>query len=359
MSALDRCQCCFLVSPHLLRSIAATPGHPQAETAARSLRLSEHLVARRTAEAGTVTPSAAAVELNQSVFTCNSGVSLPGSVVRGTADPPVADAAVNQAFDNTATTWRFYQEVFGRNSIDGAGGAVTSTVHYGMRYMNAVWNGKQMLYGDGDGQMLRGFTAALDVIAHELTHGVTNATAALGHAGMTGALNEHFSDVFASLVKQWSQGQTADQGDWLIGNTVLGPGFQGRALRDMANPGTAYDNPLYHKDPQPGHMSGYVTLPDDKDRGGAHINSGIPNRAFVLAAKAIGGHAWEVPGKIWYTVLTQQLKPDADFRTCALATLDVAKATDGAVAGKLARAWLATGVLNDEDIAAAGVLPVD
>lgn len=352
----DRCRCCFVVPPHLLRRIAETPEHPQAAAAFNSLQMSQHLVATRGAAVAPVAPDGgAAAALTQSVFTCNNGVSLPGSAVRATADPPAADPAVNHAFDNTATTWQFYHEVLGRNSIDGNGGPLTSSVHYDMHYMNAMWNGQQMLYGDGDGQMLRGFTAALDVIAHELTHGVTNATAALGHAGMSGALNEHFSDVFASLVKQWSQGQTAAQGDWLIGNSVLGPAFQGRALRDMANPGTAYDNPVYHKDPQPGHMSGYVTLPDNVDRGGAHINSGIPNRAFVLAAQSIGGNAWEVAGRIWYTVLTQKLRPDADFKTCALATLDVARRSDASVAGKIARAWLATGVLADGDVAAAGV----
>jgi Zn-dependent metalloprotease len=351
----DRCRCCFVVPPHLLRQVAETPDHPQAAAAANSLQMSNHLVSTRAATAAATAPAGAAA-LTHSVFTCNNGVSLPGSLVKSSADQQVADDAANQAFDNTATTWRFYQEVLGRNSIDGNGGPLTSSVHYDIHYMNAMWNGQQMLYGDGDGQMLRGFTAALDVIAHELTHGVTNATAALGHVGMSGALNEHFSDVFASLVKQWSLNQTAAQGDWLIGNSVLGPAFQGRALRDMANPGTAYDNPVYHKDPQPGHMSGYVHLPDTVDRGGAHINSGIPNRAFVLAAQSIGGNAWEVAGRIWYTVLTQKIGPDADFKTCALATLDVAKGHDASVAGKIARAWLTTGVLTDGDVTTAGVL---
>ena len=118
------------------------------------------------------------------------------------------------------------------------------------------------------------FTGALEVIAHELTHGITQFTAQLPYQGEQGALNESFSDVFGSLVKQWAAGQSVAQADWLIGNTILAPGIQGRALRDMANPGTAYDDPCLGKDPQPGHMSGYVQTEDDN--GGVHINSGIP-----------------------------------------------------------------------------------
>jgi hypothetical protein len=104
------------------------------------------------------------------------------------------------------------------------------------------------------------------------------------------------SDVFGSMVKQWTLGQTVTEADWLIGAAILAPGFKGRALRDMANPGTAYDDPNLGKDPQPGHMKDYVQT--ESDNGGVHTNSGIPSRAFVLAATAIGGKSWEKTGKI-------------------------------------------------------------
>ena len=158
--------------------------------------------------------------------------------------------------------------------------------------------------------------------------------------------------MFGSLVKQWAAGQTAAQADWLIGSTILAPGIQGRALRDMANPGTAYDDPRLGKDPQPGHMSGYVQTEDDN--GGVHTNSGIPNRAFVLAAQAIGGNAWEIPGTIWYTTLTERLTPAADFRKCAQATISVARDLtpgDTSVAAKVATAWASVGVLTAAEAA--------
>src|SRR4029079_10299870 len=136
-----------------------------------------------------------------------------------------------------------------------------------------------------------------------LTHGVTQDEAQLVYSNQSGALNESLSDVFGSLIKQFSLNQTADQADWLIGAGLLTKQVKGVALRSMKAPGTAYDDPVLGKDPQPDHMSRFVTTA--ADRGGVHITSGIPNRAFYLAATAIGGYAWEVAGKIWYTTLTQ------------------------------------------------------
>ena len=139
----------------------------------------------------------------------------------------------------------------------------------------------------------------------------------------SGALNESMSDVFGSMVKQWALGQSVTDADWLIGAAIMAPGFKGRALRDMANPGTAYDDPNLGKDPQPGHMKDYVQT--DSDNGGVHINSGIPSRAFVIAAKAIGGKSWEKAGKIWYVTLTQRLTGTAGFEECARETVSVAR----------------------------------
>lgn len=214
----------------------------------------------------------------------------------------------------------FYSEVYGRDSIDRRGMELISSVHYGVAFDNAFWNSAQMVYGDGSGRIFQegAFTRPIDVVAHELTHGVTEFTSGLEYSTQPGALNESFSDVFGSLVKQYSLGQTADEADWLIGEGALVPAM-GRALRSMKEPGTANSG-----DRQPGHMRDYLDLPDDNDprndNGGVHINSGIPNRAFYLAATAIGGNAWEKAGRIWYGTLTDRLGRRSSFERRATAT---------------------------------------
>ncbi len=190
-----------------------------------------------------------------------------------------------------------------------------STVHYGKDYDNAFWNGQEMVYGDGDGDLFRRFTVSLDVIGHELTHGVTGAEADLDYEGEPGALNEHFSDVFGSLLKQWHLKQKAPDADWVIGAGLFTPKVKGVGLRSMKAPGTAYDDPVLGKDPQPAHMKDIYRGPEDD--GGVHINSGIPNRAFYLAAVALKGFAWEKAGRIWYIALRDRLRRTADFATAA------------------------------------------
>ena len=187
-----------------------------------------------------------------------------------------------------------------------------------MDYDNAFWNGQQMVYGDGDGRFFGRFTKCLDVVAHELTHGVTASTAKLEYQGEPGALNESFSDVFGSLVKQRKLGQAANQADWLIGAGLFTPNVKGHAIRSMKAPGTAYDDPVIGKDPQPADMSGF------DPNGDVHTNSSIPNHAFYLAAVRIGGNAWEKPGAIWYRTLTQRLQRTSTFQDAADLTVNVA-----------------------------------
>jgi Zn-dependent metalloprotease len=180
-----------------------------------------------------------------------------------------------------------------------------------------------MVYGDGDGVIFTRFTACIDVIGHELTHGVTQFTSALEYQAQSGALNEHFSDVMGSLVKQWKLKQTAAKADWLIGKGLLAPGVKGVALRSMKAPGTAYNDPkTLGRDPQPDNMSHYVDT--TQDNGGVHINSGIPNKAFYNVAAALGGNAWEKAGKIWYTAFTNKLGHTAQFADAANATYEAA-----------------------------------
>jgi hypothetical protein len=316
--------CAGIVPPYLLQHLLASGDDDLADHARRTLVHDSVLRARPMRPA-----TGAGDGLQRTIHDAHHGTGLPGAVVRSEGGQPTGDEAADQAYDGLGATWTLYDEVFGRNSIDGHGLPLVATVHYDRGYDNAFWNGAQMVFGDGDGTIFLGFTRSLDVIGHELTHGVTEATAHLTYRGQPGALNESISDVFGSLVKQRVLGQAADQADWLIGAELLAPGVHGVALRSMKAPGTAYDDPRLGKDPQPADMSGYVETTDDN--GGVHLNSGIPNRAFFLVATAIGGNAWEAPGQIWYDVLTgSAIRPDCDFATFARLTAEAAATRFGA-----------------------------
>jgi Zn-dependent metalloprotease len=355
---------CSIAPPDILVAVAER-GSPEArEAAIRTLVETAALRAQRNvvsslmqeldvgiADLAFMVAPTASVGRRQTVYDAEHGgpSDLPGLKVRSEGDPPVADEAVNEAYDGSGTTYDFYRDVFDRNSIDGQGMELVSSVHYRTGYDNAGWNGSQMVYGDGSGLTFAvgGLTRDIAVIGHELTHGVTQFTAGLVYHKQPGAVNESFSDVFGSLVKQHSLGQTADQADWLIGEGILGSALHGEALRSMKAPGTAHNF-----DRQPAHMDDYVDLPDDDDphhdHGGVHINSGIPNRAFFLAASAIGGYAWEKAGRIWYVTLTERLKPQSEFQEAAEATVEVAGnlfGTGGDEQDKVRSAWQQVGVL--------------
>ncbi|KFF50506.1 peptidase M4 [Gammaproteobacteria bacterium MFB021] len=273
---------------------------------------------------------------------------LPGERVRSEGDPESGDVAVDEAYRWLGATYRFYWEVFARDSIDAQGMALLGTVHYGEDYDNAFWNGAQMVFGDGDGELFNRFTAALDVVAHELTHGVIEREAGLIYADQSGALNESLADVFGVMVKQHHFEQAAEEADWLIGEGLLTDRVNGRALRSMANPGSAYDDPVLGKDPQPGHMDAFVNTASDN--GGVHINSGIPNRAFYLAATRLGGFSWEAAGPVWFDALRDsRLARDANFATFAEITVRCAQQRFGAdspVMDAVRQAWIDVGVLR-------------
>lgn len=336
-----------ILPPHILRAIVERGTPEQRAWAMQVLAISERIRGRRELLGDIATATALAAEGRQrTVYDAGGGSQLPGRLVRSEGQGPAEDVAVNEAYDGSGATWDLYHDVYGRNSIDDRGMPLVSSVHYRVAYDNAFWDGSQMVYGDGDGKIFQRFTKAIDVIGHELTHGVTQYEAGLAYADQSGALNEAFSDVFGSLVKQRSLGQTAAQADWLIGDGLFTSAINGKALRSMAAPGTAYDDPLIGKDPQPADMAHYVETTDDN--GGVHINSGIPNRAFYLAATAIGGYAWEKAGHVWYVTLRDRLRPESDFK--AAATLTIAAAgelfgTRSPVASAVRAAWKTVGVL--------------
>ncbi|MGE5832578.1 MAG: M4 family metallopeptidase [Methanomicrobiales archaeon] len=245
---------------------------------------------------------------------------LPGDPVANPARS--RDPEAKEAYQGAVATYNFYKDIYGRNSIDDRGMCIDSSVHFETDYDNAGWDGKQMIYGDGDGVYFNRFTIAIDVIGHELTHGVTEYEAALEYHDQPGALNESMSDVFGTLVKQWKAKETVDAADWLIGEGLFTKKVKGKALRSMSAPGTAYDDPVLGKDPQPADMKHYVKTTEDE--GGVHINSGIPNHAFYLTAMELGGYAWEKAGRIWYVTLRDALRPTNSFTTAAKRTYQVA-----------------------------------
>jgi len=303
---------CCIVPPYILQSIALKGDKRQQAAAWATLTDSEQFRGgRRILTVLAPLASTATGTKRRTIYDARHGYALPGRLVRAERDPKSKDVAVNEAYDGSGATYDFFYRSFGRSSIDGRGFRLDSTVHYGVNYDNAFWNGRQMVYGDGDGEIFRRFTVALDVIGHELTHGLTQYEANLNYRDQPGALNESFSDVFGSLVKQFKRRQFSRDADWLIGEGLFLPGVQARGIRSMKEPGTAYDDPLLGKDPQPGHMRDYVRTIDDN--GGVHINSGIPNRAFYQLATRLGGYAWEKAGRIWYLALCDKLRANSTF----------------------------------------------
>ncbi|OEJ31928.1 M4 family metallopeptidase [Streptomyces subrutilus] len=342
---------CTVVPPHLLDRIARSDDPRRARAALSTLERDSLMRTRRrvTTVQGVApaVPAAPSDEPDRTVYDARHRTRLPGTKVRGEGDPAGQDVTVNRAYAGLGATFDLFLKGFGRRSIDNAGLALDATVHYGEDYNNAFWDGQQMVFGDGDGDLFLDFTVSLDVIGHELTHGVTQYTANLEYYGQSGALNESMSDVFGSLIKQYSLGQTAQEADWLIGAGLLGPAVDsGQALRSMKAPGTAYEDDELGKDPQPATMDDYVRT--SRDNGGVHINSGIPNHAFYLAATELGGKSWERAGQIWYDTLTGgELAVDADFAD--FARLSVAAAVrrfgdGGAEHRALQKAWSTVGV---------------
>ncbi|WP_082553241.1 protealysin inhibitor emfourin [Phycicoccus sp. Root101] len=353
---------CGIVPPYLLQALAAADGHAAASAEHTLRRDVEHRSRRegrptaasppRAAGGTTTSPSATGPAPDDGsgpqrvVGDAKGAETLPGTTVRREGEAATGDPAADEAYDGLGQTWSLYSQAYGRDSLDGKGLPLLATVHYGKDYDNAFWDGTQMVFGDGDGEVFNRFTVSVDVIGHELTHGVTELTAGLTYQGQSGALNESVSDVFGSLVRQRALGQSAEQADWLIGAGLFTADIKGVALRSMKAPGTAYDDPRLGKDPQPATMAGYVETTDDN--GGVHTNSGIPNHAFYLAATAIGGNAWEAPGQIWFDTLTGDgIAADCDFATFARLTVAAATTRYGAGSSQataVEQAWAEVGV---------------
>jgi Zn-dependent metalloprotease len=274
----------------------------------------------------------------------NGFSNLRGSLVRQEGDPKSKDVAVNEAFDHSGTTYDFYLKRFSRNSLDDKGMAIISSVHVGKSLNNAFWNGQQMAYGDGDGSIFTRFTRSLDVVGHELSHGVVAHECNLEYQGQSGALNEHFADVFGQLVSQWKNKLSTQTAPWTVGHDIMGPNTKAQSLRTFRATKAFENDPDLGTDQQPKHMRGFYT--GNADNGGVHINSGIPNHAFYLFASAIGGNAWDVAGHIWYEAM-RKLSANSQFSDMVDTTLMIAGAehsTKSAVHKELLNAWKSVGL---------------
>jgi Zn-dependent metalloprotease len=318
-----------VVPPHVLKAVVqnreATPEDREAalntlsiDNTQRTLRAIRLAAPVEPALAATVSAFGARQRgKHRTIYDAHNTDTLPGEEVRTEGDEGTGDRAVDEAHDGLGYTYDYYWEELGRNSLDGQGGPLHAVVHYLENHDNAYWDGQYMLFGDG---FLMDHLTELTVAAHELTHGVTEVEAELVYYKQPGALNEHVSDVFGSVVKQYvNSREDASEADWLLGEGIWRDDIEGEALRSMKAPGTAYNDPLIGKDPQPDHMDNYYRGLDDN--GGVHINSGIPNKAFYLVADRIGGFSGDKAARIWYATLRDdRLRIKAKFSEFALLT---------------------------------------
>jgi Zn-dependent metalloprotease len=332
---------CWIVPPNLLRRLAA---EADAEDDRRRLQSTyvQTLAMRTQREAsrqaaqflrGAVGGTVAPLFIDQPhltlvrVFDCQHRASLPGEPVLSSQ---TGDPAYKIVFDTTTQLVEFYRSLFGRESVDGQGLDLVSSVHYRTNFANAFWDGQQMVYGDGDGRIFDPLYRAPDVIAHELTHGVTQYESGLRYDGEPGALNESLSDVFGAVFNQWVHKFPASEAKgWLIGADIIAA--QSRAtyacLRDMLEPGAAHC-----LSPQPDSYDKFDPTAD------VHDNSGIPNRAFALFARAVGGNGWDRAIQVWYRAATGgRTGSNATFVQFARATLT--EATAAGLEAPLRAAW--------------------
>ncbi len=285
--------------------------------------------------------------LNRAVYSANNGSSLPGTLRRSEGGAATGDNHVDRNYAHLKTTYDCYQTVFGRDSYNNAGAQLRSTVHYGSNYVNAFWNGSQMVYGDGNGVDSGPLGEDLDVTVHELTHAVTDYESELIYANESGALNEGMSDIFAAVCESWTRNWAMDADVWKIGEDIWTPNTSGDALRYMANPtqdGSSYD---YYPERYTG----------TGDNGGVHWNSGIANLAFKLLSTGgthprskttvnVPGVGVEVAGRIFYQANANFLTASTTFAQAKTFTVQAAASLgyDATIQDAVAKAWEAVGV---------------
>ena len=300
-----------IVPEHLLEELAKRGNDKAAKSVEHSRKIHEKRKAKLKNPESIAAENAREQSATRHVYDCEHTDQPKHKLVRDEGDPPTNDEDVNNAYDAGKVILEYYKKVLHRNSIDNRGLDLILNVHYSNHFMNAFWDGEEMIFGDGDGQDFISFTSGIDVIAHEMSHGVTQYTCNLEYHDQSGSLNESFSDCIGSAVKQYYLGQNAQNADWLIGDKIIGPRFPGIALRSMKSPGTANEH-----DSQPDNMKNYddgsnFQFENEEKRQGyiVHTNSGIPNKAFYLVSMEIGTDNAAI---LWYTAWPH-LRPNSSF----------------------------------------------
>ena len=287
---------------------------------------------------------------NRRTYNANYTQTLPGTLVLQETSGSTSDVSIQKAHDYAGVTYDYFSSVHGRDSYNGSGATMNSTVHYGSNYNNAGWTGSQMIYGDGDGSQFGPFSRALDVVAHELTHAVTDYSADLVYQNESGALNEATSDILGVAAEAWSYGSVSSL-TWKVGEDCYTPGTSGDALRYMNDPEAAGDEDYY-----PTRYTGTA------DYGGVHSNSGIANLAFYLmvtggthprgkttvnvpALSSTAMTSLNMGAKIWYRALTVYMSSSTNFQGARTATAQAATDLYGAAAAdSVHKGWDAVAV---------------
>lgn len=288
---------------------------------------------------------------SRKVYTANNGTSLPGTLLWSEGGTQTSDTTAQAAYNYAGNVYDYYKNVLGRDSYDNAGATIISSVHYSSSYNNAFWNGSQMVYGDGDGTTFIPLAKALDVDAHELTHAVTERTAALAYSNESGALNEATSDIMGNSCEAYSKNAgTPNTNTWKVGEDIYTPNTAGDALRYMNNPTQDGSS----KDWYPSRYTG------TSDNGGVHSNSGIANLAYYLmvmggthprsmssvvvpALSATSSTSLDMAQRIWYRALTVYMTSSTNFQAArnatAQAAADLYGGTAGAAYNSVQKAW--------------------
>lgn len=268
---------------------------------------------------------------------------LPGRLVRADRADETGDTVIDAAHENCGIVLRFLEERMQRSSIDDNGWPIVASVRYGRNVMNAFWDGSALRFGEGDGIYFGPFCHALDIVAHEIAHGLVAFTSDLVLEEETGALHESFCDVFGAIVTQWHLGQSVAEAVWRIGKGAMLSTSGIESIRTFTEEKAFVGHIYLGDDVQPKHMRDFVRTTDD--RGGIHINSGIPNHAFYLAATALGGNIWERAGLVWLNSI-EGLSKKATFVEAATKTVLEARKVfeDDADVDHVRSAWARVGV---------------
>ncbi|HEX5751770.1 MAG TPA: M4 family metallopeptidase [Archangium sp.] len=279
--------------------------------------------------------------LNRKVYSANNGSSTPGTLKRTEGQAATGDAHVDGNYDKLGGTYNCYKNNFGRDSFDNLGGALISTVHYSTNYVNAYWNGTQMVYGDGDGVNSGMLGLSADVTTHELTHAVTERESNLTYSGESGGLNEAMSDIFGAYCESYASGTWATTNAvFMVGDDIWTPATPGDALRYMYDPAKDGVSLDYWTS-----SAGSVDV---------HYSSGIANLAFTLLSKGgthprgkstvtVTGVGVQQAGAIFYKANVDYMTASTTFAQAKTYTEQAATAL-GYSATSVTQAWNAVGV---------------